>query len=124
MSNGAVMMPAPTPIIAISAAIPKPGKTSMTNLELRSLQVDAAFEFAAGPAPGTRVIGIERQTRTRRAAYACVSLLIERQERNTVLFGVVPDVASGPFGERAQLCESLAGGQRERFFGLKIGARL
>src|SRR6476646_7827879 len=106
------MVPAPTPVIAISAAIPKPSKTSMTNLELRSLQVNATFEFAAGPAPGARVIGLEWQARTWRASYARVSLLIERQERNAVLFGVVPDVAGCPLCEWADLGKRLAGGQR------------
>ena len=41
-----------------------------------------------------------------------------------MLLGILPDIARGPFGERAELGEHLAGGQREDFVRLQVGARL
>ena len=86
--------------------------------------MDAALEFLAGPAARARVVGVERQAGTWCATDGGVSLFVEREQRDGVLFGVLPDIASGPLGERAELGEDLAGGQGEELIGCRLARDL
>src|ERR1700687_2200060 len=116
-------VPAPTPVMAMSAAIANPRRSSMaisgvSEAASVSLQVDAALELAAGPASRARVVGIEGQAGAGCATDGGVSLFVEREERNGALVGVLPDIARSPLGEGAELGEDFAGGQGEELVRL------
>src|SRR5580700_11023034 len=117
MSRGAVTVPAPTPVIAIKAAIRKP-KASSIAISSVSLDVNSAFELLAGPATGAGIGGIGGKRGARRASDAGIALLVQREQGNAVQFGVVPDIARGPLGQRAELVELVARGQGKLLFGL------
>src|SRR5438270_3304551 len=81
--TGAVMMPAPTPVIPMATAMTKPRTISMA---LFARDVDTALEFATAPAPGTEVLGIGWRRGARGATDAGVSVIVQRKQRNAALF--------------------------------------
>ena len=72
ISSGAVMVPAPTPVIAMRRQSRSPVEFH-GNL-LQCLNVNAALQFVAGPAAGAGIVGIEGQAGTWLAADAGVAL--------------------------------------------------
>src|SRR5882757_2652396 len=75
--------------------------------------MDAALLLPATPASGAGIVGVERQAGTGLAADAGVAFVVERQEWNVVLDGVVPDVLCGPLGKWADLTDGPGRGQRK-----------
>src|SRR5690242_3059929 len=102
--TGAVITPPPTPIRPIRTAIANPRRNSMA---CSCLNVDSAFQFLARPSPGARIVGIERKRGARGAADTGVAAVIEGQQRDIVMFAVIPHIARGPVGERAHFAQRL-----------------
>src|ERR1700728_986834 len=103
ISKGVVMVPAPTPVREIASAMTKPITNSILvgHGDVSGLSdVDAAFEFAAGPTPGARVARIGWQRGAGVAADARIADIVERQQRNAMLARKCPDVFVGPTRER------------------------
>src|SRR6516165_7046437 len=73
--------------------------------------MNAAFEFAAGPAARARIRGIFRHRGAGLAAYAEIALVVLRQMVESVAAGVIPNLAPGPIDEGVHLGEEFAGGQ-------------
>src|SRR5258708_27603535 len=115
------MTPAPTPLSAITMAMQNPMTKSifstLSGCVLRGLQVDAALLFPATPASGAGIVGVEGQAGTGLAADAGVTLVVEREKRNVVLPGIVPNVFSGPLRERADLANGLGRGSAKSSTG-------
>jgi hypothetical protein len=82
----------------------------------------AAFELAAGPTAGAGVAGIGGESGARFAANAGIASLIERQQRDVMLAGEIPDVFVGPLSQKTHFGESLAGWERESVEDLQVSA--
>src|SRR5688572_7782219 len=67
---------------------------------LLRLNVDPAFELLALPAAGARVVRVGGRRGARLAADARVAEVVERQQRDVVVLGILPDVACRPPGDR------------------------
>src|SRR5215468_7825770 len=91
---------------------------------LLRLNVNTALLLAARPASRTRIIRVGWQTRARLASDARIALFVKRQERDAVLLRVVPDIARGPVGKRADLQQLFAAGQSEMVESLQLCAAL
>ena len=88
--TGTVMVPAPTPVSAINIAminpmiycIQPPCSCLLVLFHGCGFDMNAAFNLAASPTTGARIVGILRKRRARFAADGRVAALIERQQRN------------------------------------------
>src|SRR5579871_783910 len=107
MRTGAVIIPAPTPVIPIATAIKNPRTISMASL---ARDMDAALQFFAGPAAGSRIIRIGRQRGAGRTSDAGVAIVVQRKRWDAALFQISPYVRVRPVGERADFEQLLSGG--------------
>ena len=85
--------------------------------------VDAAFQFRAAPAAGARVGACLRNGGAGLAADAAVAHVVERQVIDFIVGGVLPDLAPGPRGERADFQQHFAAGEFVVLDDLQVLAR-
>src|ERR1035437_4381429 len=86
--------------------------------------VNAAFDFAACPTSGTRIVGIQWKRSTWLAAYGGIAAFIERQQRNRKFLAGIPDIARGPRSEGSKFQHLLAAGESEHRGLFESGAAL
>src|SRR6266576_4901352 len=119
INSGAVITPAPTPLSAITTAMQNPITKSisvtLSDCVLRGLQMDAALLLPAAPTSRAGIVGVKGQAGAGFAADAGVAFVVEMEEWNVVLAGVVPDVLRGPLGKWADLANGPGSGQRKVF---------
>src|SRR5450755_2621263 len=85
INNGVVMLPAPTPVNEMAIAMTKPSRNSMLAFLMGLGDVDAAFQFAAGPTSRAGIFRIGRKGCAGLAADARIAKIVERQQGNIVL---------------------------------------
>jgi len=86
--------------------------------------MDAALLLFATPASGAGVVGVEGQAGAGLTADAGVAFVVETEEWNVVLAGVVPDILRRPLGKRADLADGPGSGQRKVLDWLQCSATL
>src|SRR5688572_4236971 len=91
--------------------------------DLLGLYMNPALELLALPAAGPRVRRVERKRRARLAADTREAEVVERKQRNPVVFRVRPDVLRRPRRQRGDPLDHLAARQPEPLDFLEVGAR-
>src|SRR5688500_1023308 len=85
--------------------------------------MNPALQLLTLPAARARIGGVERQRRAGLAADAGVAEIVQRQQRDAVLFRVAPHVLRRPRRERRDALDGPAAGEPERLAFLEIRAR-
>src|ERR1039457_298934 len=81
ISTGTVIVPPPTPVIPMASEMMNPSRMTMS----LARDVYSALELLAGPAPRTRIRGVERQRSAGLATDAGVAALVQRKHGDFVL---------------------------------------
>src|SRR5579872_67404 len=115
IKTGAVMMPAPTPVMPMATAIKNPSRISMA---LFAGNMDSALQLAPAPAPGSEILRIDGQRRAGLATDAGVAFFVQRQNGNAAPLQIGPNVRIRPRCQRTHLEQWLSAGQAELIQGL------
>src|SRR5260370_17828541 len=85
--------------------------------------MNAAFELGSAPAPGSRVVWINRQRSARLASDAEIAFVVLREVADAIRVRVIPNLLPIPVREEAHLPKRFAGGETVKLQLLEIPAR-